>query len=526
MTNTSKAIKVPKAGMYLLGALRIVIGWHLLHEGLSKLGDPTWTAAGYLNNSRGIFAGIFQSLAANPGVVEIIDFLNIWGLILIGLGLFLGFLTKIAQYTGMVLLALYYLSNPPFVGNPGYGMEGQYLFVDKNLVEFTALLVLSFFPTGKFLGIDGLIRVLRGKIPDLHVISGAEKSGLKASESRPEEVASLKRREVLKHLATLPILGGFAFAYLKKRQWQSVEEATLVDALSGASVKKFEFPVLDELKGTLPKGRIKDKEFSKLILGGNLLNGWAHSRDLIYVSSLVRAYHTRERIFSTMAFAEKCGVDTVLTHPVLATLINQYWDQGMGNIQFISDCTGLTYENGPQAMPFNEYLDLIQTAIDKGATACYIQGETADYYFENGLYDEVAKAMDLIRDAKIPVGIGAHRIETIKKAVELGFEVDFWMKTLHHQEYWSAKHETWNDNKYCFNTKETIQFMEKLPEPWIAFKVLAAGAIHPGEAFRFAYENGADFVCAGMYDFQMVEDVNIALNNLGEDLPRSRPWRA
>ena len=69
--------------------------------------------------------------------------------------------------------------------------------------------------------------------------------------------------------------------------------------------------------------------------------------------------------------------------------------------------------------------------------------------------------------------------------------------------------------------------MRERPEPWIAFKVMAAGAIHPKDAFRYAWESGADFVCAGMYDFQMVEDVNIAVAALGTGLPgRQRAWMA
>jgi hypothetical protein len=69
--------------------------------------------------------------------------------------------------------------------------------------------------------------------------------------------------------------------------------------------------------------------------------------------------------------------------------------------------------------------------------------------------------------------------------------------------------------------------MRERKEPWIAFKTMAAGAIHPKEAFRYAWENGADFVCAGMYDFQLVEDVNVALEALGTGLPqRQRPWMA
>jgi len=68
--------------------------------------------------------------------------------------------------------------------------------------------------------------------------------------------------------------------------------------------------------------------------------------------------------------------------------------------------------------------------------------------------------------------------------------------------------------------------MATLKEPWIGFKVLAAGAIAPEVGLKYAYENGCDFVCLGMYDFQIVEDVNIALETLGKAKERVRPWMA
>jgi hypothetical protein len=67
--------------------------------------------------------------------------------------------------------------------------------------------------------------------------------------------------------------------------------------------------------------------------------------------------------------------------------------------------------------------------------------------------------------------------------------------------------------------------MKKVDRPWIAYKVLAAGAIHPKDGFKFAYENGADFICAGMLDFQVREDVIIARDILQSNLNRQRPWR-
>ena len=67
--------------------------------------------------------------------------------------------------------------------------------------------------------------------------------------------------------------------------------------------------------------------------------------------------------------------------------------------------------------------------------------------------------------------------------------------------------------------------METVEKPWVAFKVMAAGAIQPRMAFPHAYQNGADFVIAGMFDFQVESDVKIALECLQKSDNRKRPWR-
>jgi len=141
--------------------LRVLIGWHFLYEGIAKLMKPGWSAAGFLLESKWILAGLFKWMAGNPTLLSILNFLNIWGLIFIGLGLILGCFSRITCIAGMGLLLLYYLCNPPLIGlYYSIPSEGNYLIVNKNIVEIAALFVLLLFPTGKILGLDHLIHKL------------------------------------------------------------------------------------------------------------------------------------------------------------------------------------------------------------------------------------------------------------------------------------------------------------------------------------------------------------------------------
>ena len=138
--------------------LRLAIGWHLLYEGLSKLTNPSWSSAAYLMDSEGFLKGFYEWMAGSPGILKIIDFMNIWGLIAIGLGIFIGMFTRVAIIAGIVLLSIYYLSHPPFFGlQYSFPTGGSYLFVNNILIEIFALAVLVQFPTQFEYGIDKFI---------------------------------------------------------------------------------------------------------------------------------------------------------------------------------------------------------------------------------------------------------------------------------------------------------------------------------------------------------------------------------
>ena len=147
--------------MWAVVALRVVIGWHFLYEGIAKLSLPSWSASGFLLQSRGPFAGIFRGLAANPAVLENVNLLTMWGLVAIGLGLVVGCFTRTAAFSGILMILFIYLCNPPFVGYYySIPTEGSYLIVNKNVGELAALVVVMVTGSGRYAGIDRIIHAL------------------------------------------------------------------------------------------------------------------------------------------------------------------------------------------------------------------------------------------------------------------------------------------------------------------------------------------------------------------------------
>jgi len=508
----------PLAALIGVALLRVAIGWHFLYEGLSKLLDPAWTAAGYLRSAQWVLAEVFHWMADTPRVLAVVDLLNTWALILIGAALMLGVFTRAAALAGAVLLALYWLAHPALPGFEQPAAEGSYLIVNKNVVELCALLVLALLPGREFAGLGPYLAAVRRTLRD-------RLRGLRPqSEAVPQlvEPEGFSRRQLLAGLATLPVVGGFVLAVLRSRAGASAEEQQLKrrlvsakpDAVSGPSLKIPQAKSLDELKGPVPHARLGRLELSRLLLGGNLMNGFAHARDLIYVSPLVKAYHTLEKVMETLWLAEQCGINGLIinTHAG-GQFVAAYHQRKVGRMNFIAQCRA------------QDLLPRIQRAIDLGCRGAYVQ--FVEYLVKQQQFDQIQAALELLRRNGLVAGIGSHYIWAIKQCVEKGIEPDFCMKTFHHDNYWSARPgEEQHDNRFCDDREETIEFMRSFDKPWIAFKVLAAGAIHPRDGFRYAFEHGADFICAGIYDFQVVEDANIAYDILHAGLKRRRPWRA
>ena len=88
----------------------------------------------------------------------------------------------------------------------------------------------------------------------------------------------------------------------------------------------------------------------------------------------------------------------------------------------------------------------------------------------------------------------------------------------------TGDHDLFHDNIWCLDADETAEVMSKIKVPWIAYKVLAGGAISPSSGFKFAFENGAEFIAVGMADFEIEEDAKILQGLFERGIKRDRPW--
>ena len=397
---------------FILSLVRIAIGWHFLYEGISKLVAENWTSYNYLMNTSGFLSGFYHWLAGSEGLLKIIDLLNIYGLLLIGLALFIGWFVRYAATAGVLLLTMYYFAYPPFGTSltTFASTEGSLYIVNRIFIEAVVLLLIVFSKNLGY-GIDNLITVLKKN----------KKSDSKKDE--PSEPSLNSRREALKNLATIPVLGVVGFGALQNHKNQGI------DVMSGATIQ-IKQAALGELKGKLPQGKIGGHSISRLVAGGNLIGGWAHARDLIYVSSLFKAYNTEKKVYETLMLAEQCGINTINIGFPSNPLLTKYKKLFGSKIKVISQVAP-NMENG-------DIYEQMNQAIDYGADILQVQGNWCDWLVRDNKMDVIEKMLSRIREQGYTAGLASHTVDALIACEEQGIIPDYYMKTMHHDQYWSA----------------------------------------------------------------------------------------
>jgi hypothetical protein len=303
-----------------------------------------------------------------------------------------------------------------------------------------------------------------------------------------------------------------------------IASAALPLGVKGQSTAPFAENATDKSIEPLPMGKLGGQQFSRLMMGGNLIAGWSHSRDLSYVSTLMRRYNSPSKIRETLELGESHGI-TAINSWVMDdnSQIFDHWKCG-GKMKWFAQ-TRLDAGGG-----FSQ----IQRAIDEGAVGVHLTGDACESLLDQGKFEKVGETVQFIKSQKRIAGVAAHDLRVIVECEKQKVDVDFYQKTLHAHEYFTAPRpgETSavgsHDNSWCQDPQAVVEVMANVKKPWIAFKVLAAGAIQPRAAFPFAFNSGADFILVGMFDWQVEDDTKLArrvvTSVLSASSKRTRPW--
>ena len=155
---------------------------------------------------------------------------------------------------------------------------------------------------------------------------------------------------------------------------------------------------------------------SRFILGSNPISGFSHQS--LEADTRMMRYFTTDRIKATLRKAESLGVNTLIAradHHIMRVLM-EYWDEG-GTIQwFAQTCPEVgSIERG------------VENAVKGGAVACHIHGGVVDHLLAQGLTDQVAPAVKMMRDAGLAAGIAGHNPDVFRWAESAGLDVDYCM---------------------------------------------------------------------------------------------------
>jgi hypothetical protein len=282
---------------------------------------------------------------------------------------------------------------------------------------------------------------------------------------------------------------------------------SLEDRVLLANVNAENTPSIDNKPiGGIPKGKLGKLEVTRLICGGNLFSGFAHSGDLLYVSGLMKSYFTPEKIMDTLQVCEENGINAAVLRcdDHMAGVLKRYRKERGGKIQWIAQ----TY---PSA---KDQTSNVQLAIDNGAVAAFPQGGVGDNFVKDGRIDLIENFISLVRRNGLAAGVGSHSLVTPFRVEKEKLQPDFYFKTFNDVDYQTQPPD------------EIAAFMKTVDKPWIAFKVLGAGRVSPREGFELSLTMGADFLNVGMFDFQVRENIVLVKDIIGNGLQRERPWRS
>jgi hypothetical protein len=252
----------------------------------------------------------------------------------------------------------------------------------------------------------------------------------------------------------------------------------------------------------LPTADFCGIEMTRLIIGGNPFSGNSHVNQE-YDESM-RNYYTTENIKKALRRCVECGINTVQlradTH--VMRILREFRNEG-GKLNWIAQTASevSSFEGNIKAIVKNPE-----------AAAIYHHGSVTDELYKKGKISELKDRFKIMRDSGLPVGLGTHMPEIIKKCEDEAWDVDFYMACVYNlsriDRVSSAITGIANSDEPFFDEDIPVMYrlIKEVKKPTLAFKILGATRRCGSDAdiksnFTEAFENikENDCVIVGVY---------------------------
>ena len=241
-----------------------------------------------------------------------------------------------------------------------------------------------------------------------------------------------------------------------------------------------------------------------------------HSRDLKYVNSLFRAYATEEKILETLT----AGRGVRHQHGLRD---RRQLRRAVQPRATTGTCSSSRTSRSRRARPSRRWPTTSSSRSIPAAWRCTSGACRPTTLVRDGEVGELARAVEMAKKHGLPVGVGGHSLQVPMQCEKNGVPCDFYVKTLHSDDYpsatpkelrkefiWLDGGEGWYDNMWCINPEETIAFMKTVDEALDRLQGAGRRGHPAAQAFPYAFKNGADFIAVGMFDFQIKANCELA----------------
>ncbi len=223
----------------------------------------------------------------------------------------------------------------------------------------------------------------------------------------------------------------------------------------------------------LPTTNFFGTPITRLILGDNPITGHSYIPDITSGDEMMD-YYTAQRCVDLLFEAQSVGINTFVP------LGNDFELRVLRQFRNMGGQMNLIFQPYP-AISLEVNLDMMMAAQP---LAIYHQGTTTDFLTETGQVEKLKDNLKRIRDAGVPVGLGTHVPETILRAEEEDWGVDFYMACLYNarrqQRGQQSGFITGKSKQLVFYPEdkyEMFKVIQSVPKPFLVFKLLAGGQV-------------------------------------------------